>query len=398
MIVALGKRLLCEPAPRALRLFLHNFVWKGGRGLRQHRRRLRRGQVFPPFLFVSVTNACNLTCQGCWAAPTDPPRSLRPEDLDRIVAAGKSQSCFFYGILGGEPLLHEGLLDFFGRHRDCYFQLFTNGTLLTEPIARELRQLGNVTPVISIEGTATTSDERRGGNNVYERSLRGLAYCRQERLIFGVATSLCQSNLDTLATESYLHSLVELGALYAWYYLYRPVGPNPCPELALRPEQISEFRRFLVSSRCRVPIVIVDAYWDHAGRAICPAAAGLSHHIAPNGAIEPCPVIQFACDHVQEGADLVTVLEDSVFLREFRQWAAARTPGCVLLECPQELRLFLEGAGAMASSGRDAGFAELQAMGAGRTSHHLPGQEIPEQHWAYRIAKRMSFFGFGAYG
>jgi hypothetical protein len=33
-----------------------------------------------------------------------------------------------------------------------------------------------------------------------------------------------------------------------------------------------------------------------------------------------------------------------------------------------------------------------------RAGHHLPGQEIPEKHWAYRFAKKHWFFGFGAYG
>src|SRR5690349_24133321 len=32
----------------------------------KHKRRLRRGEVFPPFLYVSIINSCNLRCQGCW--------------------------------------------------------------------------------------------------------------------------------------------------------------------------------------------------------------------------------------------------------------------------------------------------------------------------------------------
>jgi len=32
------------------------------------------------------------------------------------------------------------------------------------------------------------------------------------------------------------------------------------------------------------------------------------------------------------------------------------------------------------------------------SSHDLPGQEIPERYWPYRLAKKHWFFGFGAYG
>ena len=41
--------------------------------------------------------------------------------------------------------------------------------------------------------------------------------------------------------------------------------------------------------------------------------------------------------------------------------------------------------------------AELEAMTA-RNSQYNPGNEIPEEHWMYRFAKKHWFFGFGAYG
>ena len=41
--------------------------------------------------------------------------------------------------------------------------------------------------------------------------------------------------------------------------------------------------------------------------------------------------------------------------------------------------------------------AELEAMQS-RPSQHLPGQELPEQNWLYRLTKKFWFFGFGAYG
>ena len=43
-----------------------------------------------------------------------------------------------------------------------------------------------------------------------------------------------------------------------------------------------------------------------------------------------------------------------------------------------------------------AALAEIDAMQP-RHSQHQPGQEVPEDHWAYRFAKKHWFFGFGAY-
>jgi hypothetical protein len=208
---------------------------------------------------------------------------------------------------------------------------------------------------------------------------------------------VCRSNFSELVNEKFLRDLAHLGVHYAWYYIYRPAGANPSPELALDVELIRQLRQFLVDVRDRAPLVVVDAYWDQDGKAFCPAAAGLSHHINPEGEIEPCPPIQFAADNVVDSADVETVFAESSFLRAFRSAAAQSSNGCILLENPVRLRSIVEQAGAHDTSGRGTGLHELSAMNPS-PSHHLPGQEIPEKNFFYRFAKRNFFLGFGAYG
>jgi MoaA/NifB/PqqE/SkfB family radical SAM enzyme len=227
--------------------------------------------------------------------------------------------------------------------------------------------------------------------------MAGVRHCTREGLITGIATSVCRSNIDELATQAFVDKAVALGVQYLWYHIYRPVGPMPCPELALSEAQITWLRRFLVEVRERAPIMIVDAYWDHEGRALCPAAVGISHHIGPSGDIEPCPPIQFAADRIRSGQDLAAVFNNSRFLHDFAGEAAAATRGCLLLESPARLGEVVRRCGAHATSGREAGMAELDAMGP-LPSHHLPGREVPERNWFYRLAKKNWFFGFGAYG
>ena len=69
----------------------------------------------------------------------------------------------------------------------------------------------------------------------------------------------------------------------------------------------------------------------------------------------------------------------------------------MLLDCPEKLHGFLKTEQARDTSGRGTAYTELQSMCC-RPGHHVPGQEIPEKHWAYRLAKKHWFFGFGAYG
>jgi MoaA/NifB/PqqE/SkfB family radical SAM enzyme len=325
-----------------------------------------------------------------------PSKRLSLEDLNRIVGDAKKHGNSYFGILGGEPFLHPELLQFFGDHPDCYFQVFTNGQLITDAVARELRRLGNVTPLISLEGTESVSDVRRGRLNVFHKTLAGLENCRRHKLLIGVATSVCQSNIDDLVTEEWLRRLIQMGAHYAWFHTYRVIGPNPSPELALRPEQVVAVRRFIVQMRRRLPIAIVDAYWDDRGEALCPMATGISHHISPYGDVEPCPIIQFAKETVHDRDSLFETMTHSAFLEDFRTTAAKTTQGCIVLERPDLVRALVVRHGARDTTQRQTALAELERLQA-RGSQHNPGHEIPEEHWAYRFAKKRWFFGFGAY-
>src|SRR4029434_3256901 len=188
-------------------------------------------------------------------------------DTPRLtLPAANAHATPSFGILGGEPFMHPQLLDLFAAHPDCYFQVFSNGQFITEKVAKRLRDLGNVTPLISIEGREITSDERRGKKDVFNKTLRGLDHCLSEKILTGVATSVCQSNIDELLTEDWLRELIARGVHYTWYHTYRPVGPKPNFQLALRPEQLVRVRRFVTEMRAKMPIAIIDAYYDHRGQ------------------------------------------------------------------------------------------------------------------------------------
>jgi MoaA/NifB/PqqE/SkfB family radical SAM enzyme len=396
MLPQLAYRMLTETDLRLLRKFAWNFGFKGMRSVQRFKSRIKQGIYFPPFLYISIINSCQLRCTGCWVDVEGPRQMIGLDDLNRIINDAKKHGNRFFGILGGEPFLHPNLLELLEAHRGCYFQVFTNGLALTDKVAARLRELGNVTPLISIEGSEVVSDQRRGGPNVFARTLAGLEQCRKHRLIFGVATSVCQSNFE-LVSESWLRRLIELGAHYVWFYTYRPVGPRPNPELALRPEQVLQMRRFIVEMRRKLPIAIIDAYWDHEGAALCPMATGISHHIGPGGDIEPCPVIQFAAENIHDGSDVYDLLTKSRFMEDCRKTAAQITRGCIVLERPDLVKELVLRHNARDTTQRQTGLAELDAM-TPRQSQHNPGNEVPEDHWMYRLAKKYWFFGFGAYG
>jgi len=395
MLPRLAYRVLATTDPRLLWKFAWNFGVKGMLSVEKFKRRIERGEYFPPFLYVSIINSCNLRCQGCWV-DVEEKDAIDLDTLNRTITDAKRHGNAFFGILGGEPFMHPDLLDMLAAHPDCYFQLFTNGQFITEKVANRLRQIGNVTPLISIEGREITSDQRRGKKDVFNKTLRGLDNCLRERILTGVATSVCQSNIDELLTEDWLRELIARGVHYVWYHTYRPVGPKMNAQLALQPDQLVRVRKFVVEMRARMPIAIIDAYYDHDGQALCPMATGISHHISPRGDIEPCPIIQFAVESIHDPRGIYATMRDSAFLEDFRELSAKATRGCVVLERPDLVKELVIKHGARDTTVRGTAMSELEAM-TPRFGQWLPGEEVPEKHWMYRIAKKYWFCDFGAY-
>jgi MoaA/NifB/PqqE/SkfB family radical SAM enzyme len=370
---------------------------KGLRSVHLHKRRLKRGEFFPPFLYLSVINSCNLRCQGCWVDVAAKQQRIEVDAANRTIAQAKAMGNSFFGILGGEPFMHKDLLEIFKANRDVYFQVFTNGHFLTDEIAAELRRLGNVTPLISVEGTAIVSDTRRGREGVFSDTMRGLETALKHRLMVGVCTSVCKSNIDDLVNDAWIDRLIDLGVMYCWFHIFRPVGPEANPDLALNSSEQRRVRQFVVDTRATKPIIVIDAYHDDAGNALCPAVTGFTHHVGPWGDIEPCPVIQLATDSIHDSRSLAEMFNESQFLKDFRNLTAGVTRGCVIMERPDLLVDLALKHGARDTTARQKVLDELRSV-TPRRSQYQPGDEIPERSFIYRWAKKYAFNDFGAYG
>ncbi|WP_145124303.1 radical SAM protein [Rosistilla oblonga] len=392
----MAKRLALETDKRLLWKLFWLMGIKGFRSVHKHKRRLKRGEFFPPFLYMSVINSCNLRCQGCWVDVGAKQSRIEVEAANKTITQAKAMGNSFFGILGGEPFMHKDLMEIFRSHPDAYFQVFTNGHFITDEVAAELHRLGNVTPLISVEGSEIISDQRRGREGVLNQTMEGIKTALRHNLMVGVCTSVCQTNIDDLVNDAWVDRLIEMGVMYCWFHVYRPCGPDASPDLSLSSDQQRRVRQFVVDTRATKPIIVVDAYHDGAGNALCPAVTGFTHHIGPWGDIEPCPIIQLAAETIHDDRPLKDKFNESEFLRDFRHMTAQNTRGCVVMERPDILVQIAEKHGARDTTARGTAIEELKAMQP-RRSQYVPGNEIPERNLAYRLAKKFCFSDFGAY-
>jgi sulfatase maturation enzyme AslB (radical SAM superfamily) len=130
MYLRMAKRVLLEADKRLVWKLAYNFGLKGALSVQRFKRRLKKGEFFPPFLYISVINSCNLRCQGCWVDVAAKQQTIDLDALTRLINDAKAAGNSFFGIVGGEPFMHKQLLEALGRHPDAYFRSSRTATSL----------------------------------------------------------------------------------------------------------------------------------------------------------------------------------------------------------------------------------------------------------------------------
>ena len=118
MYLRYAKRLWTGTDKRLLWKLVWNFAFEGARAIGKHKRRLARGEFFPPFLYISIINSCNLRCQGCWVDVAAKQEKIEIDALSRMIREANAVGNYFFGIVGGEPFMHADILEIFRRHPD----------------------------------------------------------------------------------------------------------------------------------------------------------------------------------------------------------------------------------------------------------------------------------------
>jgi MoaA/NifB/PqqE/SkfB family radical SAM enzyme len=225
-----------------------------------------------------------------------------------------------------------------------FFLTFTNGTLLDEDCARTLGRLGNVSPAISVEGYQEHTDRRRS-SGVYEKATRAMELLRRHGVIFGISVTYTRENVDLVTDEKFIEYYVGRGALFAWYFMFMPVGKDPVLSLVPTPEQRFGCGRKIAELRKRYPMFLGDFWNDGPAAGGCLAGGRRYLHILNSGRVEPCVYAHFGVDNIREKSLLEAA--NSPFFRAirrefpFNENANLKRP-CMIIDNPAVLRRLVE--------------------------------------------------------
>lgn len=360
--------------------------------------RAKHGFRPPSVMLISPTMRCNYRCVGCYAANYTKKDDMPSELFERLLEEAKSINLKFVTVLGGEPFVYEPLLEIFEKHRDMPFQVFTNGSLIDEKHAKKLAELGNVAPMISLEGFEVETNDRRG-KDAFERAVRAMDNLKKAGCMFGFSVMVTQNNVDVLTSEEFIDFLVEKGALYGWYFLYMPVGKDPDLNLMPTPEQRDQLRLAGKHFRATRPILIAD-FWNDAPLTTGCISGGRSYfHINHKGDVEPCIFVHFATHNIKD-VSLEEALNSPFFkgLRRMQPFCYNTLRPCPIIDHPKCIRLAIEKHGAYPThEGAESLFSEEIICGLDRYAEGVKQILDPvweqeyESQWAARWTELTDF-------
>ncbi len=135
--------------------------------------------------YMYITGGCNLACRHCWITPTYEPNGSTGQCLDFELYKLAIEQALPLGLAsikftGGEPLLHPDFVRMvdYATERGLRTWLETNGTLMTQELARHLKEKTSLKSVsVSLDGaTAATHDYMRNISGSFGLAKRGVEY------------------------------------------------------------------------------------------------------------------------------------------------------------------------------------------------------------------------------
>lgn len=320
---------------------------------RQEELRRKYNCNIPWAILLDPTSACNLHCTGCWAAEYGNKLNLTYDEINEIIRQGKDMGVYFYIYTGGEPMVRKAdIIRLCEAHDDCVFLAFTNGTLLDEAFADEMLRVKNFVPAISLEGFEDATDGRRG-SGVYQKARAAMDLLHRKKLLYGISSCYTSANYDSITSEEYYDSLIDMGAYFIWYFHYMPVGNDASPDLLPTPEQREVVYRRIRDYRSRKPLFAMDFQNDAEYVGGCIAGGRRYLHINANGDADPCVFVHYSDGNIREKS-LLDILRGPLFMayHDCQPFNENMLRPCPMLENPQMLRAMVDTTGAKSTDMR----------------------------------------------
>ncbi len=164
-----------------------------------------------PVVVYNCTQRCNLKCVHCYSHSTSKPGE---NELTTAEAKAFIQDIAEFGspvilFSGGEPLTRPDVMELieFAVSQGLRAVLSTNGTLISQEKARQLKQVNLSYVGVSLDGLQDVNDAFRGVPGAFQNALEGIRNCREAGIKVGLRFTINKRNASEV--EPIFHLLEE---------------------------------------------------------------------------------------------------------------------------------------------------------------------------------------------
>jgi len=278
-------------------------------------------------IIIEITKKCNKNCTHCYSKHAGQQLEMSDDTLNFLVHFSRKNFKHIF-FTGGEPTLDRRILTIAKENPDIMFFLFTNGSILTKEYAEELAILGNVIPLLGIDGRSASTHDRFRGKGSYAEILRAIKNLNDCNVCWGFITLVAENNADEVLSQEFLDDKIRKGAIIARYLEYIPVGPRPLFDCILSGENY-----YKMEKRKHQIVKSGKIYMQEIGESKC---SGLLFFTV-NGDIKNCFCFHYAKYNVHSGE-----LKDSVE-KTRKDWISYNWEGeCPIYSDPIGFKKYLE--------------------------------------------------------
>ena len=162
-----------------------------------------------------------------------------------------------------------------------------------------------------------------------------------------MSTCYTSRNVDDVTSEEFYDKLIDLGALFIWFFHYMPVGAGADTSLLLTPDQRIKMYERVRELRKTKPLFAMDFQNDAEFVGGCIAGGRNYLHINAAGDVEPCVFIHYSNTNIHEHT-LLEALKSPLFMayHDGQPFNDNQLRPCPMLENPELLREMVKKTGA----------------------------------------------------
>lgn len=173
-----------------------------------------------------ITNTCNYHCSYCIFSSEAKKYEdeLTTAEVKRTIKDLKENNFTYIKFTGGEPFTRKDMTEILKYASELGFDMdiSTNASLITDEIAKELKNIKFPMVHVSLDGNDKTSHEYVRGKNTFERTLRGIKYLTENNVYTRIGTVIYKQNEDKI--EEIIELAIQLKANEIIFSFMEAVG------------------------------------------------------------------------------------------------------------------------------------------------------------------------------